>query len=122
MKLSTACFLRTRLALGAAVLVLAVAAGPAQAHNALEATVPAKETTTVTVQTPAQTGSATPSPAPDASQPSSTPAPATSTTPEQVKPNDDNAPMAVGIAAAILVVAAAVLFIAQKRRDKNTRA
>lgn len=120
MKLFTTRLLRIRLVIAAVVLSPAVAAAPAQAHAAAEAMFPAKETTTV--QNPAQARTATPSPTPEATSPSSTPAPATETTPEQVKPNDDNAPMAVGIAAAILVVAALVLYIAQKRRDKTSGA
>lgn len=77
-----------------------------------------------TVQGPAQAVPASPSviPTPAASTASTGVAPAAETAPEQVKPNDSNAPLAVGIAAAILAVAAAVFFIAQRRRNKRTGA
>ncbi|WOC63448.1 copper resistance protein CopC (plasmid) [Paenarthrobacter sp. AT5] len=194
---------RIRLALAAAILIPAFAAGPAMAHDALESTVPAKDTTVTTapgsvsltlseppmdatqlnlsvitvtdetgktlsngkvtvdgptistsiaggspgaykvlwrtvssdghpiegnysftVQDPAQAVTATPSATPTAAAgtASSPAAPAAQTAPEQIKPNDDNAPMAVGLAAAILAVAAAVFFIARKRRDKASGA
>ncbi|TQS87530.1 copper resistance protein CopC [Arthrobacter sp. TS-15] len=194
---------RVRLALAAAILIPAFAAAPAMAHDALESTVPAKDTTittapgtvsltlseppmdatqlnlsvitvtdetgktlsdgkvtvdgptisttiaggsngaykvlwrtvssdghpiegnySFTVQDPAQAVTATPSatPTPAASTASNAAAPAAQTAPEQIKPNDDNAPMAVGIAAAILAVAAAVFFIARRRRDKTSGA
>ncbi|MFJ5958227.1 copper resistance protein CopC [Paenarthrobacter sp. NPDC092416] len=194
---------RIRLALAAAILIPAFAAGPAMAHDALESTVPAKDATVTTapgavsltlseppmdatqlnlsvitvtdetgktlsdgkvtvdgptistaiaggsngvykvlwrtvssdghpiegnyaftVQDPAQAVTATPSatPTPAASTASSAAAPAAQTAPEQIKPNDDNAPIAVGIAAAILAVAAAVFFLARKRRDKTSGA
>ncbi|AFR31248.1 copper resistance CopC family protein [Arthrobacter sp. Rue61a] len=195
--------IRIRLALAAAILIPAFAAAPAMAHDALESTTPAKDTTVTTapgrvsltlseppmdtaqlklsvitvtdetgktlsdgtvtvegptistaitggangaykvlwrtvssdghpiegnysftVQDPAQAATATSSvaPTPSAGTDSSTPAPAAATAPDQIKPNDDNAPMAVGIAAAILAIAAAVFFIARKRRDKGARA
>ncbi|MCM0616591.1 copper resistance protein CopC [Paenarthrobacter sp. TYUT067] len=77
-----------------------------------------------TVQDPAQAiaGSPSATPTPGAETATSTPAPAAQTAPDQIKPNDDNAPMAVGIAAAILAVAAAAFFIARKRRDKASGA
>ncbi|MET4901642.1 copper resistance protein CopC [Paenarthrobacter sp. CC6] len=191
---------RVRLALAAAIFIPAFAAAPAMAHDALESTVPGKDTTVTTapgtvsltlseppmdatqlnlsvitvsdetgktlsdgkvtvdgptistaisggnngvykvlwrtvssdghpiegnysftVQDPAQaaiaTAPATPTPAEGPA--SSAAAPAAQTAPEQIKPNDDNAPIAVGIAAAILAVAAAVFFIARKRREKT---
>ncbi|MDO5866904.1 MULTISPECIES: copper resistance CopC family protein [Paenarthrobacter] len=193
---------RLRLALAAAVLLPALSAAPAMAHDALESTVPAADTTvttapgvvsltlseppmdasqlnlsvitvtdeagktlsdgkvtvegatistaitagtngpykvlwrtvssdghpiegtyTFTVQDPAQavtaTPSAAPTPTPTATE-SATPAAATNQSPpEAARPDDSNAPMAVGIAAAILAVAAVVFFIARKRRDKT---
>lgn len=201
MKTSRTRRLRIRLALAAAVLIPAFAAAAAMAHDAVESTVPAKDTTVTaapavvsltlseppldasqlnlsvitvtdaagttlsdgkvtvdgptistaitagtngeykvlwrtvssdghpiegtysfTVQDPAQAVTAAPAPTTSAASASSTPAPAAQTAPEQVKPNDDNAPVAVGIAAAILAVAAAVFFIARKRRDKASGA
>ncbi|WP_144662926.1 copper resistance CopC family protein [Paenarthrobacter nicotinovorans] len=190
-----------RLALAAAILIPAFAAAPAMAHDALESTSPAKDTTittapgtvsltlseppmdatqlnlsvitvtdetgktrsdgkvivngptisttitggtngaykvlwrtvssdghpiegnySFTVQDPAQAITATPpaTPIPAASTASSATA-AAETAPE-VKPNDDNAPIAGGIAAAILAVAAAIFFIAAKRRNRASGA
>ncbi|MCD4850757.1 MULTISPECIES: copper resistance CopC family protein [Micrococcaceae] len=195
--------LRLRLAIAAAFLIPAFAATPALAHDALESTVPAKDTTVTaapgsvsltlseppldteqlnlsvitvtdetgktlsdgkvtvegptistaitagangvykvlwrtvssdghpiegnysfTVQDPAQAVAATPSTAPTtaAETATSTPAPAAQTAPEQIKPDDSNAPVAVGIAAAILAVVAAAFFIIRRRRDKGAGA
>ncbi|ABM10645.1 putative copper resistance protein (CopC) (plasmid) [Paenarthrobacter aurescens TC1] len=194
---------RVRLAFAAALLIPAFAAAPAMAHDALESTTPAKDTTVTTapgvvsltlseppmdtaqlklsvitvtdetgktlsdgnvsvdgptistaiaggsngaykvlwrtvssdghpiegsyaftVQDPAQAVPATQSqtPTPTASTATASAAPAAQTEPEQVKPNDDNAPVAVGIAAAILAVVAAVFFIARKRRNRTPAA
>ncbi|MFW0772798.1 copper resistance CopC family protein [Paenarthrobacter nitroguajacolicus] len=192
--------LRLRLAIAVALLIPAFAATPALAHDALESTVPAKDTTVTaapgsvsltlseppldteqlnlsvitvtdetgktlsdgkvtvegptistaitagvngvykvlwrtvssdghpiegnysfTVQDPAQAVVATPSTTPTTAAETSTrtPAPAAQTAPEQIKPDDSNAPVTVGIAAAILAVVAAVFFIARRRRDKG---
>lgn len=72
-----------------------------------------------TVQDPARTASAAPSPAPT---PAPTPTSAAATTEYEraAPPNNDNALLTLGVAAAVIAALAGILFLGNRKRARNT--
>ena len=110
---------RTRAAadVAGALLLVAISAGPAQAHDALQ----------FTVQSPVVTSAAVPTASAASSAPASTTTNATVSAPantvaDRVPPPDDsNALLAAGAGALILAIIGTLAYLARRREQTGTR-